>query len=68
VIHDTEAVVARALRMVTTGSVTAIDGTDVAIRADSLCVHGDTPGAVALVRALRTHLDHHGVRVSPFVR
>jgi 5-oxoprolinase (ATP-hydrolysing) subunit A len=68
VVHDVDAVVARALRMVTAGVVTAIDGTDVAIRADSLCVHGDTPGAVALVRALRTHLDHHGVRVAPFAQ
>ncbi len=68
VVRDTDAVVARALRMVTTGSVMAIDGTSVAVRADSLCVHGDTPGALALVQALRTHLDHHGVRVAPFVR
>jgi UPF0271 protein len=68
VVHDVDAVVARALRMVTAGIVTAIDGTDVAIRADSLCVHGDTPGAVTLVRALRTHLDHHGVRVAPFAQ
>jgi UPF0271 protein len=68
VVHDTDAVVARALRMVATGSVIAIDGTEVAVRADSLCVHGDTPGALALVRALRTHFDHHGVRVASFVR
>jgi 5-oxoprolinase (ATP-hydrolysing) subunit A len=68
VVHDADAVASRALRMVTTGSVTAIDGTEVAIRADSLCVHGDTPGALALVRALRTHLDRHGVRVASFVR
>jgi 5-oxoprolinase (ATP-hydrolysing) subunit A len=66
VIHDTGAVVARALRMVTAGAVTAIDGTDIAICADSLCVHGDTPGAVELVRALRTHFDEHGVRVASF--
>jgi UPF0271 protein len=68
VVHDTDTVVARALRMVTTGSVMAIDGTSIPVRADSLCVHGDTPGAVALVQALRTHLDQHGVRVASFVQ
>ena len=68
VVHDTDVVVARALRMVTTGAVTAIDGTDIVVRADSLCVHGDTPGALDLVRALRAHLEHHGVRVASFAR
>jgi 5-oxoprolinase (ATP-hydrolysing) subunit A len=68
VVHDADAVATRALRMVTTGTVVAIDGTSIAVRADSLCVHGDTPGALALVQALRAHLDHHGVHVASFVR
>jgi UPF0271 protein len=66
VVHDVDAVVARALRMVTTHTVTALDGTEIAVHADSLCVHGDTPGAVALVQALRAHFDHHGVGVALF--
>ena len=68
VVDDVERVVARALRMVTSHTVTAIDGTDLAIEADSLCVHGDTPGALALVAALRARLDLDGVAVAPFAR
>jgi UPF0271 protein len=66
VVHDVDAVVARALRMVTAHAVTALDGTEIAVHADSLCVHGDTPGAVALVQALRAHFDHHGIGVASF--
>jgi UPF0271 protein len=45
---DPAEVTARVLRMVTDGVVTAVDGTDVPVRAESACVHGDTPGAVAM--------------------
>lgn len=66
VIHDVDAVVARTVRMVTTGHVTAIDGTELAVRADSVCVHSDTPGAVGLLRAIRQGLTAAGVSVAPF--
>ncbi|MEP7161213.1 MAG: 5-oxoprolinase subunit PxpA [Dermatophilaceae bacterium] len=66
VVHDLDAVVTRVVRMVTDGSVVAIDGTEVSVNADSLCVHGDSPGAVALARAVRAALDEAGVTVEPF--
>jgi len=56
-----EEVARRALRLVKEGKVAAIDGTELSIRADTLCVHGDTAGAPALVRALRATLGREGV-------
>ncbi|HEU4938481.1 MAG TPA: 5-oxoprolinase subunit PxpA [Vicinamibacterales bacterium] len=64
VIHDVDAVVARALRMATEGVVTATDGSRLAMRVDTICTHGDTPGAQALTRALRTSLERAGVTVA----
>jgi 5-oxoprolinase (ATP-hydrolysing) subunit A len=66
VIHDVDAVVARTVRMATTGRATAIDGTELTVRADSVCVHSDTPGAVGLLRAIRQGLAAAGVSVAPF--
>jgi UPF0271 protein len=66
VVHDVEAVVARAVRMVREEQVATSAGTTISVRADSLCIHGDTPGAIALVRALRTRLADHGIAVAPF--
>ena len=48
VLTDAEAVVAQAVRMATAGTVIAVDGTELPMPVRSLCVHGDTPGAVAL--------------------
>ena len=56
VLHDPDEVAERVVALVTQGSVTAIDGTEVAIKADSVCVHGDTPGAVAMATAVRDRL------------
>jgi UPF0271 protein len=64
--HDPRQVAERMIRMVTTGRVQASDGTDVAIRADSICVHGDSPGAVEMAVALRAALAAAGVDISPF--
>ncbi|QCB92799.1 LamB/YcsF family protein [Cellulomonas shaoxiangyii] len=57
----------RAVRMAVEGVVTAVDGTRVALRPASLCLHSDTPGAVALARAVRAALAAAGVHVRPFV-
>ncbi|HJR60093.1 MAG TPA: 5-oxoprolinase subunit PxpA [Vicinamibacterales bacterium] len=65
VIHDVDAVVARAVRMVRESRVTARNGADVPLRIDTICVHGDTPGAPALARALREGLQARGVRIVP---
>lgn len=65
-LSDEREIAARALRMVTEGRVVAADGTDLVVEVDSLCVHGDTPGAVAMARAVRDALAAAGVRVEPF--
>lgn len=66
VLTDIDEVAERALRIVQLGIVRAIDGVDIAVRADSLCTHGDAPDAVAIVRAVRTRLEQAGVRIAPF--
>jgi len=65
VLHDPEQVVERALRMVLEQRVQARDGSWVALRVDTLCVHGDTPGAPALAARLRAALEMEGVAVRP---
>ncbi|EWT01321.1 hypothetical protein N865_10935 [Intrasporangium oryzae NRRL B-24470] len=67
VIHDPDVVAHRVLRLVTEGVVESVDGVDVEVRADSVCVHGDTPGAVTMARATRTLLVEAGVEIAPFV-
>jgi UPF0271 protein len=63
VIHDPEQVAARAVRMAAQGSVVALDGTEVPLRAETICVHGDTPGAVDLIRRIRQQLEAAGISV-----
>ncbi|HEY8347291.1 MAG TPA: 5-oxoprolinase subunit PxpA [Symbiobacteriaceae bacterium] len=65
VIHDAETVAQRALEMVTIGYVTAVDGSRVPVVAESICVHGDTPDAVNLIRRIRERLEGAGVVVGP---
>ena len=50
VMHDPDAVAQRVLQVASTGAVTAIDGTEVQVQAESVCVHGDSPGSVELTR------------------
>lgn len=66
VLDDPEAVAARVLRMATDGVVTAVDGTEVTVAAESVCVHGDSPGAVAMATAVRDGLRDAGVDLRPF--
>ncbi|MBS0301607.1 MAG: LamB/YcsF family protein [Proteobacteria bacterium] len=66
VLHDAQAVAARMLQLVREGTVPAVDGSPVAVRADSICVHGDSPGAVAMARAVRARLQDAGVAIRPF--
>jgi UPF0271 protein len=63
---DETAVVAQAVAIVRDGRIAAADGSVVEIGAASLCLHGDTPGAVALARAVRTALTDLGVRIETF--
>jgi UPF0271 protein len=66
VITDAAEVVRRCVEMATTGSVEAVDGSAVAVHARSLCVHGDTPGAVELADKIRTGLTGAGVTITRF--
>jgi UPF0271 protein len=63
VIHDPAIVVTRAIRMVKDRTVVAIDGTIVPLEADTICVHGDTPGADDLAAKVRAGLEAAGVSV-----
>ena len=64
VVDDPEAVVARVLRLARSGEVVAVDGSVVALRPDTICVHGDTPRAAALAALLRQQLVAAGVQVA----
>jgi 5-oxoprolinase (ATP-hydrolysing) subunit A len=63
VIHDPDAVVARAVRMVQERTVVAVDGSIVRLEADTICVHGDTPGSDDLAAKIRAGLEAAGVAV-----
>ena len=63
VIADPAAAAAQGVRLAREGRVRAADGADVAVRADTLCLHGDGPEAVALARRLRTELEAAGIAV-----
>lgn len=65
VIRDPEEAIARTVRMVKEGVVAAISGETVPISADSVCVHGDNPSALAFVRRIREQLEAEGVAVVP---
>jgi len=65
VIHDIQEVVDRSLRMVTEGKAVAISGEVIDVEADSLCLHGDTPGAVDMALALKQALVAEDVEVTP---
>ena len=65
-IEDEDEAIARVIRMVTEGKVTANDGTDIAIQADSVCVHGDGPKALAFVEKIGAALQAAGVELKAF--
>ena len=66
VITDSGEAAARAVRIACEGQIAAIDGTVIPVAADTLCLHGDTPGAVAHARAVRTALEAAGISLRPF--
>jgi UPF0271 protein len=66
VIHEPDAVVSRALAMASAGQIVADDGATVRLAVESMCVHGDTPGAAALAAAVRDALVFAGVELRPF--
>ena len=65
-LHDPAEVAQRMVRMLMTGRLQSVDGTEVDVSARSICVHGDTPGAVAMAVAVRKALAEAGVEIRPF--
>ena len=62
-LHNPEKAAARVLRMLREGKVKSVDGIDVDVRAETVCVHGDTPGAVDFARVLKSRLEKEGVSI-----
>ncbi|MCU1436600.1 MAG: hypothetical protein JWR71_3325 [Pseudarthrobacter sp.] len=67
VLEDPEHVAEHVLRMATESAVRTIDGSTLTIRAESICVHGDSPGAVAMATAVKSALGDAGVSIGSFV-
>jgi 5-oxoprolinase (ATP-hydrolysing) subunit A len=67
VINDTDAAARRLISFVETGRMEVIDGDAIELAADSICVHGDTPGAVALAQRIRADLIDAGISPRPFL-
>jgi 5-oxoprolinase (ATP-hydrolysing) subunit A len=65
VIHDQDLAALRILKLVKEGTVTAIDGTEIELTADTICVHGDNPTAVALTKKIRETLVAEGIEITP---
>lgn len=66
VLHDPEAVAERMVRFASDGVIRAVDGTDVPVVAQSICVHGDSPGSVAMAAEIRRMLEGAGIAIAPF--
>jgi UPF0271 protein len=67
VLHDAPTVAKRMLQLITEGGVDSIEGIFTPIKADSICVHGDSAGAVEMARRVRNELENHGVMLRAFV-
>jgi UPF0271 protein len=65
-IEDADTAAAQVLSMVRDRSVTAVTGKRIDIKADTVCIHGDSAGAVTIAKAVRSALDSNGIAVVPF--
>lgn len=65
VIHDQQQVADKVLKMVKEGTVTCIDGTEIELTAETICVHGDNPAALELIKNIRKSLEKEGVEIAP---
>jgi UPF0271 protein len=65
VVHDHEMVAEKVLKMVQDGKVVCKDGSEIDMAADTICVHGDNPSALALVKNIRQALVNSGVEIAP---
>lgn len=68
VLSDPDAVAQRVLTMITDGTAVAVDGSTIDVRAESICLHGDSPDAVAMAAAVSNLLRANGIDISAFVR
>ena len=68
VLSDPDAVAQRVLTMITDGTAVAVDGSTIDVRAESICLHGDSPGAVVMAAAVSNLLRANGIDISAFVR
>jgi UPF0271 protein len=66
VLHDAGQVAARMVQLATEGTLTAIDGSTIAVAAESICVHGDSPGATEMARQVRQALTAAGIGLTAF--
>lgn len=66
VLHDKEEIAARVVRMVTQRAITSVGGKVVKVPIDTVCIHGDTAGAVEIARAVRDALAAHDIAIAPF--
>ena len=66
-LHDTAEIADRVASMVSAGRVAAVDGSTIPITVESVCVHGDSPGAVKIATAVRGRLLAEGVEIRSFV-
>ncbi len=66
VLHDKNEIADRMLRLARTGTLAAIDGSTIEISAQSICVHGDSPGAVEIAQTIRLRFEDEGVAITPF--
>jgi UPF0271 protein len=64
-VSSPEASAAQAVGIARDEVVRAHDGTEIAVRADTICIHGDTPDAVEVARAVRTALEAAGIEILP---
>jgi UPF0271 protein len=68
VLHDADIIARRALKMVRDETVVAIDGTDVPLKFETICVHGDTADALEIIQAIRRTLEANNITLRAFGR
>ncbi|HEX7883127.1 MAG TPA: 5-oxoprolinase subunit PxpA [Afipia sp.] len=66
VLHDADQIAQRVVRMVQDNAVPAASGKIIPVKIDTVCIHGDTPGAVDIAREVRAELERSGITVAPF--
>ncbi|BCH55800.1 LamB/YcsF family protein [Agrobacterium vitis] len=67
VLHDAEKIASRMVQLARQGTLEAIDGSIIKVEAQSICVHGDSPGAVAIAQEIRRRFEAEGIAVQPFL-